>query len=166
MFRGPISKLARAGRSAKRNVRSLHVEAHTLEHPTPEAVSALIPSDLADSKGTVLFSLSTSTPGSDIPALVSTVGKNSVGSFHISGIPTLSLAILRPEEGETLSTFYDSTVGRAPVQVGKWQRLGTSWTDDKRGAGVGELANVLGTGGWEEVWRGEEAAAGVDVPER
>jgi len=141
-----------------RLARALHIEAHTIEHPTPELVSSLI-----TPHATAYFSLSTSLQPESLSPLVAALPKHSVGGFHISDIPSISIALITPDAGETVETFHDPSEGRAPVQVGKWQR-GTAWTDDKRGSAVGELEKILGGEGWEGVWRGEETGAGVSLP--
>lgn len=129
---------------------------HTVHYPTPEAVSSLIPRDT-----TVFFSLSATLDADSLSRILATIPNRSAGGFHISETPSIALTILQPEEGERLQTWYSSSSGRAPPQVGKWQRLGTSWTEDKRGSTIGELEKVLDGDGWEGVWRTEDG--GVDL---
>lgn len=157
-----LTRLAR--RAAQRGARALHVSAYTVEHPTPSVLAGLV---TPDPTSVVFYTLSTSLSEVELPPLLKVLqgsgGTSSVGSFHLSRTPTVSVAVLTPEEGESISTFYTPASGRGHAEVGKWQRIGTSWTEDTRGDTPGELEAVISGKGWDGVWAAAGEEASIDL---
>lgn len=151
--------------------RALHVSAHTILHPTPQAVESHIAGLGLSPRSVVLFSLCTSLPGDALsPLLAPLAGLDAVGAFHAaasaptslattsssSSAPSLAIAAFTPEQHETVSTWYVSETGRGPAEVGRWHRVGTDWMADTRGDTVGELEAALEKGGWDSLWAPED----------
>ena len=156
-------KIAGYGPLSSRSLSQL-VSASTIHSPTPEAVQEHLSTSTSE---TALFLLSTSTPPASLSPILEAIQAacpQSVGSFSSSSpgaAPTLSIA--RFSKGAKV--WYDSQVGRAPAEVGRWQRpasLRPITEEDRKGDRIGELRNELDGGkGWDKVWEPEREIAPI-----
>lgn len=115
-----LSRIARRAITRPSLQRNVHISSYTVEYPTPESLSSLLKD--RDASSHLFYTLSTSIPETSLSPLLKVLQSepspsNSVGSFHLSRIPTVSVAILTPEEGESISTFYTPASGRGHAEV-------------------------------------------------
>ena len=137
--------------------RHLTTHAHTLYSPTPELLEKHLSTIPLTPSSVSVYLLSTSLPASSLQPLLSTLQDRlpaSIGSFSSSPPGSeASLAIATFERG---ATFRTELSGRPAAQVGRYQRPGPVWEDDKKGDQVGDIEKIMGADNWGEVFRSSE----------
>lgn len=171
------SRLTKTRAPVHRNFSSL-ISAETIYSPSPSFLEEHVANTSTSSTGgsgrdgvtdeIALFLLSTSIPSSSLSPLLSAIRARwpeSIGSFS-SSAPSAepSLSIARFKRSDSLSLWYDPQVGRAPAEVGRWQRHqdGRVTTEDQKGDRIGELDVGVGVGlggngerDWDKIWQPE-----------
>lgn len=138
--------------------RGLHSKTRTFYSPTPDFLHEYLSQDSLASGSLSVFMLSTSLP--DLPGHLSVLQAafpNSIGSFSVSppgSEPTVSLATFW---GTDIKVFKSDLTGRAPAEVGRFQRPERQRSvppEDRRGSTSRDVDAAYGQG-WEKLWNGE-----------
>ncbi|KGB79526.1 hypothetical protein CNBG_5364 [Cryptococcus deuterogattii R265] len=146
--------------------RGLHSKTRTFYSPTPDFLHEHLARDSLPEGSVSLFMLSTSL--SNLPGHLSVLQAafpTSIGSFSVSppgSEPTVSLATFW---GTGIKIFRSDLTGRAPAEVGRFQRperQRNSRSEDRRGSTSRDVDAAFGQG-WEKLWNGE--VEGDRIPE-
>ncbi|OWZ31004.1 hypothetical protein C347_03762 [Cryptococcus neoformans AD2-60a] len=138
--------------------RGLHSKTRTFYSPTPDFLHEYLSQDSLPSGSLSVFMLSTSLP--NLPGHLSVLQAafpNSIGSFSVSppgSEPTVSLATFW---GTDIKVFKSDLTGRAPAEVGRFQRPERQRSvppEDRRGSTSRDVDAAYGQG-WEKLWNGE-----------
>lgn len=138
--------------------RGLHSKTRTFYSPTPDFLHEYLSHDSLPGGSVSVFMLSTSLP--NLPGHLSVLQAafpTSIGSFSVSSPgsePTVSLATFW---GTDIKVFKSDLTGRAPAEVGRFQRPERQRNvppEDRRGSTSRDVEAAFGQG-WENLWNGE-----------